>query len=340
MIKVLQCGLGSMGSLMARIALDKRELELVGAVARRKSLHGTDLGEYLDDERARGLKIVNDLQCAAAATDAVAVMTATGSFLSEESVILRDAIGMGLNVVSIAEEMAYPQMADEEQANFIDSAAREQGVTVLGTGINPGFVLDLLIIALTGICRRVDSIYAERVNDLAPYGGKVMQTQGIGLTPEAFEEGLRSGTVVGHIGFRQSLGMIADAIGFELDDIVEERVPIVAQKARTGAHIEVAPGMVAGCRHTARGYRAGQVLIELVHPQQIEPAAENQKTWDRLVIEGEPHIELKVEPEMAGGLGTASIAVNMVPLVVAAEPGLKTMKDLPVPRMAALRASP
>jgi len=337
MIKVLQCGLGAMGSLMARIALEKRGIELVGAVARRPELHGADLGKYLKAPAARGRRIYPDIAAAARKTKADLVMTATGSFVAEELPVIESAIAAGLDVVSIAEEMAYPAARAPRAAARIDRLARRKGVTVLGTGINPGFVLDLLIIALTGVCRRVESIYAERVNDLSPYGGMVMGTQGIGLTPTAFRAGLKTGKVVGHIGFQQSVAMIADALGLELDEVREDRRPIVARKRRRGEHIVVDPGMVAGCRHTAVGLKRGRKIIELVHPQQIEPDAEGTSTLDRIVIRGEPNIEMKVEPEMAGGIGTASLAVNMVPLVAAAAPGLVSMKDLPVPRLAALR---
>jgi 4-hydroxy-tetrahydrodipicolinate reductase len=326
-----------MGSLMARMALEKRDLRLVGAVARRPQLHGADLGRHLRLPAARGIRIYPDIATAARKTRADLVVTATGSLVNEELPVIEAAIAAGLDVISIAEEMAYPAARHPKAAARIDRLARKKGVTVLGTGINPGFVLDLLIIALTGICRRVEGIYAERVNDLSPYGGMVMQTQGIGLTPAAFRQGLKTGKVLGHIGFQQSVAMIADALGLALDAVRETRAPIIAKKRRRGAHIVVEPGLVAGCRHTAVGLKRGRKIIELVHPQQIEPGAEGTVTRDRIVIRGEPNIEMKVEPEMAGGIGTASIAVNMVPLVVAAAPGLASMKDLPVPRLAALR---
>jgi 2,4-diaminopentanoate dehydrogenase len=339
MTRLIQCGLGSMGSLMARIALEKRDVTLVGAVCRRAQLHGSDLADYLGEEAARGVKIFSDFASAQAETSADVAITAASSLLPDEIPIIESAVAAGLNVVSIAEEMAYPAAADPAAAQHLDEIARDAGVTVLGTGINPGFVLDLLIIVFTGICRRVDSIYAERFNDLSPYGGAVMTTQGIGLTPGEFDAGLKDGSVLGHIGFQQSVAMIADALGWTLERTEETRAPIVAAKERRGEHITVPAGKVAGCRHTAQGFVAGSPRIELVHPQQIQPGAEGQKTWDLIRVEGEPRIEMRVEPEMAGGTGTASIAVNMVPLVAAAAPGLVSMKDLPVPRLAALKAS-
>jgi 4-hydroxy-tetrahydrodipicolinate reductase len=326
-----------MGSLMARIALEKRDVELVGAVCRRPALHGTDLADFLGEERARGVRIYPDFAAARKATGAELAVTATGSLIREELPVIEAALAEGLDVVSIAEEMAYPAAADPGAAERLDRLARRAGATVLGTGINPGFVLDLLVITLTGVCRRVDGIYAERFNDLSPYGGAVMTTQGIGLSPEAFAAGLKTGSVLGHIGFRQSVAMISDALGLAVDRVEEERAPIVARVRRVGRHITVEPGQVAGCRHTAKGFAGGRAVVELVHPQQIQPEAEGQKTWDRIEIRGEPGISLRVEPEMAGGIGTASIAVNMVPLVAAAAPGLVSMKDLPVPRLAALR---
>ncbi len=337
MIKTIQCGLGSMGSLMADIALEKRDIELVGAVVRRPSLHGTDLADYLNNPLAKGIKIYSSITEAAEATGAETVMTASGSFVKEELPIIEEAVKAKLNVVSIAEEMAYPSAADKETAEFLDRIARENKVSILGTGINPGFVLDLLIVTLTGICRNVKTIYSERVNDLSPYGGAVMETQGIGITPEEFAEGLKKGTVVGHIGFPQSVMMISDALGLGLDDIKEEREPIIAVKERKGKHITVAPGNVAGCRHTVKGFKNGKTIVELVHPQQIEPEAEGNKTWDYIRIDGDPKVDMRIEPEIAGGTGTAAIAVNMVPAVTKAHAGLKTMIDLPAPRLAALK---
>ncbi len=326
-----------MGSLMASIVLDKAEMELVGAVARRADVAGTDLADYLSDERARGIAICPDISSAAAAANADVVLLARGSFLSEELPSIEEAFSSGLNVVSIAEEMAFPATVDADASARLDELACRHGVSVVGTGINPGFILDVLIICLTGISRRVDSIYAERVNDLSPYGPTVMRTQGIGLTPDEFARELKTGSVVGHIGFQQSIAMVAEALGMELDEIREERQPIIASNERKGRSITIAPGLVAGCRHTAIASWRGEKRIELVHPQQVQPEIEGVRTSDHIIIRGEPNMDLRVEPEIPGGIGTAAIAVNVAPFVVAASPGLKSMADLPVPRMAAIK---
>ena len=186
-MKILSIGLGAMGSLISSIALEKKEIQLVGAVARAKDLHHTDLSEYLQNDLAKGITIYPTISEAAGKTRADLAIVATGSFIRDEFPLLEEAINQGLNVISIAEEMAYPQAADKMLAQKIDQLAKANNVTVLGTGINPGFVLDLLIITMTGISRSVESIYAERVNDLAPYGKTVMGTQGVGMSLEEFE---------------------------------------------------------------------------------------------------------------------------------------------------------
>jgi 4-hydroxy-tetrahydrodipicolinate reductase len=213
----------------------------------------------------------------------------------------------------------------------MDRLAREHGATLLGTGVNPGFVLDLLVIALTGVCARVDSITATRVNDLSPYGPAVLRTQGVGLTPEAFREGVEAETVLGHVGFPASIGMIAAALGVDIDRVVETREPIVSRVRRETPSVTVEPGQVAGCLHTAVARRAGRPFVTLIHPQQVHPELEGVETGDTIAIAGTPSLRLAGSPEIPGGVATAALAVNMLPRLLAAPPGLHSMADLPVP---------
>jgi 4-hydroxy-tetrahydrodipicolinate reductase len=187
------------------------------------------------------------------------------------------------------------------------------------------------VVALTGVCARVDSIRATRVNDLSPYGPTVLRTQGVGLSPEAFAAGLADGSVVGHVGFPESVGMIAAALGWEVERVDQRREPIVARTRRTTPFVTVEPGMVAGCHHTAVGWVAGRPAVELVHPQQVCPEEEGLATGDTIEIRGVPDVRLAGSPEIPGGLATAALAVNMVPRVLAAPPGLTSMAHLPVP---------
>jgi 4-hydroxy-tetrahydrodipicolinate reductase len=195
----------------------------------------------------------------------------------------------------------------------------------------------LLVIALTGVCADVDTITATRINDLSPYGPTVLRSQGVGLTPEEFRAALRAGTVVGHIGFQESAHMIAHAVGWTIDRVTETREPIISRVPRQTPFVTVAPGQVAGCLHIATAYhrdKPDKPLITLIHPQQIHPRLENIATGDTIEIAGTPNIRLTGSPEIPGGTGTIALAVNMIPHLLNAAPGLHTMADLPVPAAA------
>ncbi|MCL5047053.1 MAG: 2,4-diaminopentanoate dehydrogenase [Actinobacteria bacterium] len=330
-IRVVHWGLGAMGGGMARLALEKPGLRVVGTIDSDPRKAGRDLGEVLNLGRSTGVVVSSD-PGAVLDSGADAAVIATGSFLDEVHPQINQAVDAGLNVICIAEEMAFPAASRPDLARAMDQAAKNRGATILGTGINPGFVLDTLIIALTGVCTEVSRIRAARINDLSPFGPTVMRTQGVGTTPEEFQRGLESGAIVGHIGFPESMHMIAAALGWKLDEIRQEREPIVSRTRRETPHVRVEPGMVAGCRHTAHGFRGGREVITLEHPQQIHPGVEGAETGDYIWIEGQPNLELSIRPEIPGGIGTIAIAVNMIPSVVKAEPGLVSMADLPIPR--------
>jgi 4-hydroxy-tetrahydrodipicolinate reductase len=320
-----------MGSGMASMLLENPDVEIVAAIARRSSKAGKDLGEVIG-KSPTGVKVTSDIDEAFRSKPDI-VLQSTASFVSEVFPEIEIALEHDANVITIAEEMAYPWAASEELSDKIDRLAKEKGKTVLGTGINPGFVLDTLIISLTGICRDVEHIHGKRVNDLSPFGSTVMKTQGVGTTPEQFQQGLESGEIVGHIGFPQSLMLIGKALGWEIDEVVEEREPIITSVERRTPIITVPPGYVAGCRHTARAYSNGKEVILLEHPQQICPELEGVSTGDYITIKGDPPVNLAIEPEIPGGIGTIAIAVNMIPHVMNGPAGLVTMADLPVPRL-------
>jgi 4-hydroxy-tetrahydrodipicolinate reductase len=197
--------------------------------------------------------------------------------------------------------------------------------------VNPGFVLDLLVLVLTAVCSDVTSITATRTNDLSPYGPTVLAAQGVGLSPDAFRRGVEDGSVVGHFGFRESIAMIATVLGWEVERVEETRKPIVARVRRKTPSVTVEPGQVAGCEHTAVARVAGRAAITLIHPQQVHPQLEGVATGDRIEIDGTPPVCLSGSPEIPGGLATVALAVNAIPRMLAADPGLVSMADLPPP---------
>jgi 4-hydroxy-tetrahydrodipicolinate reductase len=320
-----------MGSGIARLVLRKKGLELVGAYCRRSERAGMDLGEAIGLDGVLGLPLSGDLARSIERARPHLAIQATCSRLADAMDEITVLARRGVHTISIAEEMAYPAARHPRLAEDIDRLAAAHGAVVLGTGVNPGFVLDLLVIALTGVCAEVGSITARRVNDLSPYGPTVLASQGVGLSPEAFRLGLEDGTVVGHVGFAESIHMIAAALGWEIERIEETREPIVSGVRRETAFTTVEPGQTAGCLHTAVAYRDGRPAITLVHPQQVNPYLEGVQTGDAIEIAGTPHVRLAGSPEIPGGEATVALAVNMIPRVLNAAPGLHVMADLPVP---------
>jgi len=330
-VKVAVLGTGQMGSGIVKLLLRKQGVELVGVYGRRADRAGVDAGKAVGLGQHIGVRLTSDLAAMLAGARPDVVIQATCSRVEQAADEIKAAVKSGANVISIAEEMAYPLYEAPGLSEEIHQIAMAKGVTVLGTGINPGFVLDLLVICLTGVCFKVDSITAKRVNDLSPYGPSVLQTQGVGITPEAFRQGVADGSVVGHFGFPESISMIARALGWKIERIEQTREPIISSVHRETPFVKIEPGLTAGCTHTAKGYMDGKAVIHLIHPQQVHPQLENVQTGDTIEIHGEPDVRFSSGPEIPGGIGTIALAVNMIPQVVTGLPGLKTMADLPVP---------
>ena len=330
-IRVMVLGTGQMGSGIARLVLEKQGLELVAACGKRRERAGMDIGLAIGLERELVICIGTELNELIEQTRPHVAIQATCSKLDDAVEDISILLRQGIHVISIAEEMAYPSCRSAAITGQLHRLAVANRVSVVGTGINPGFVFDLLVIALTGVCAGVQSITARRVNDLSPYGPTVLASQGVGLSREAFQKGLKDGTVVGHYGFSESIHMIADTLGWDIERIEECRNPIVSTVKRETPFVMVEPGQVAGCFHSATAYAGGRPVVTLIHPQQIHPHLEGVETGDAIEITGTPNINFAGGPEIPGGQGTISLAVNMIPRVLNAPPGLHTMADLPVP---------
>ncbi len=333
-IKVIIWGFGAMGSGMAEMLLKKQGVEIVGVCDRNEARIGKDMYEVLEMDRKdrKPVIITSDINDLAKENFADVALLATDSFTKGAFDKIKLMLENKMNVISTAEEMAYPKAQEPELAKELNRIAKENEVTVLGTGINPGFVLDYLVLALTGTCETVEHISASRVNDLSPFGHAVMEEQGVGLSKEDFEEGVKNGKVAGHVGFPESIHMVADGIGWEVEKIDETREPIMSNTDRKTKYTEVKAGNVAGCKQCGYGYVDGTVKIDMEHPQQILPETEGIDTGDYINIKGTPNINMSIKPEIPGGIGTIAMCINMIPHVLNAGTGLKTMLDLPVPR--------
>lgn len=333
-IKVGIWGFGAMGSGMAKMLLKKKGVDIVAVCDMHPERVNKSVYNVLGCERGERPEVIIKSDYKEAFTDECAdvVLLATDSFTKGAFDKIKYILERKINVISTAEEMSYPKAQEPELAEELNKIAKENGVSVLGTGINPGFVLDLLILALTGTCEEVDYIKAARVNDLSPFGKAVMIEQGVGVTKEEFESGVKDGSIAGHVGFPESINMITEGIGWNLEKVEETREPIISSVYRKSEYAEVESGNVAGCRQCGYGYVDGKVKIEMEHPQQILPHLEGQSTGDYVTIKGTPDINLQITPEIPGGIGTIAMCVNSIPHVINAIPGLRTMLDIPVPR--------
>jgi len=256
---------------------------------------------------------------------------ATDSFVKKVFDKVKFVLSQGVNVITLAEEMSYPKAQHPELSKQMDEIAKENGVSVMGTGINPGLVMDLLAICLSSAMTNVESVLCRRVNSLSPFGKSVMEEQGVGITQEEFAKGSKDGTLAGHVGFAESVAMISDALGLDVDKFEQQMAPIVTTIDRESKYGMAKANHVAGVNMTGQGYCGNKLLIEMEHPQQIEPEMEGVYTGDYITLTGTPAVSMAIKPEIDGGLGTIAMCVNCIPHVINARPGLRSMIDIPVP---------
>lgn len=333
-VRVAIWGFGAMGSGMAKMLLNKKGVEIVGVCDMAPHRVGKSVYEVLEVEKGSRPEVIIKPEINEVLTEGCCdiCLVATDTFTKKVFPKLKTVLEKKINVITTAEEMAYPQAQNPELASEIDKIAKENGVSILGTGINPGLIMDLLVVCLTGCMMDVEHIEAKRVNSLSPFGPAVMEEQGVGVTSQEFENGVKEGTLAGHVGFAESVGMIADAIGWKVEKFEQQMKPIVTSVDRKSPFGFAKAGDVAGVNMTGQGWVEGEVKIDMIHPQQIEPEMEGTETGDYITIKGTPDIHMANKPEVEGGIGTIAMCVNMIPHVINADPGLKTMIDLPVPR--------
>jgi len=321
-------GVGAVGSRIARFLLEKEGIEIVGTIDVARDKVGKDLGDVLEIGKRLGVVVSNDVKAVLERACADVVVHATSSFLHDVYPQIAQVAEHGVNVVSTCEELSYPYLAAPELAKKLHALGLKYGVSFLGTGINPGFLMDTLVITLTGVCQRVDNIKVTRVMNAATRRVPFQKKIGAGLTLSEFRKKMKEKVITGHVGLEQSIGMIADALGWELDKIEVDTVePVIAKKDVRSEAIRVKKGQAAGLRQHARGVLKKKAVITLDFQAYIGAGEE----YDSIVIEGVPSINQKITPCVHGDLGTVAVIVNSIPKVINAPPGLLTMKDLPIP---------
>ncbi len=325
-IRVAQVGLGPIGAAALRQIVERPGLELGAAIDLDPDKIGRDAAEVCGLDRNRlGIVVEDELGEATAAACDIAVVC-TSSSLSAFLPVAEDLVGRGLPIVSTTEELSYPFLANPEGARRLDAAAVAAGVAILGTGVNPGFAMDTLAMVLTAPCERVDRVTIERMQDAGRRRTPFQRKVGAGLEPARFRELVDQGKM-GHVGFPESVAMIAATLGWELDRITDKTEPKIAESPLNCALGSIAVGDVSGIVQDGIGFSNGRSLIHL-HMEAYIGAAES---YDSVYVQGSPELRCRIEGGVPGDIATVSITVNSIPRVLAATPGLRTMRDLPPP---------
>jgi hypothetical protein len=323
-LRVIQYGLGPIGSTMARHVLDRQGLRLVAAIDIDPAKVGKDVGEVIQLGSALGFQVMDSLSSALAQSDGDVVLHTTTSYFDTFKGQILEILGSGLDVVSTSEELSFPWLAHAEDAAEVDAAAKDAGKTVLGTGVNPGFLMDSLPLSLTAICQRVDRIEVTRVIDASTRRGPFQAKIGSGMTVEDFEIKMAAGRM-GHVGLPESMGMVFHTLGQELIRYESGVEPVVANQRTTTDYFDVQPGQVKGLKQVARGYSDEGEFLTLTFVAALEAGDEA----DTIKISGSPDLEVTLKGTN-GDIATVAIAVNAIRRVRESQPGLVTMVDLPM----------
>ena len=325
-IRVLYVGLGPIGSAIAQQIHRRQGFTIAGAVDVDDSMVGRDLGDVADFGRRVGVRVQADLVKALKSTRPDVAILCTSSSLKKVLPQIETILKSRTPLVSTTEELTYPEYTNVRQARQVDAWAKKAKVAVLGAGVNPGFAMDALPILLTAVCEKVTRVSVSRVQDARIRRLPFQQKIGAGLTTEQFQRKVADGSVR-HVGLTESIAMIADALGWTLDRITDDIRPKIAAVTISSEHLAVDPGYVSGIIQDGVGYRKGEPAIRL-HMEAYLGAPESYDTVD---IEGTPPVSMTIGGGIHGDIATASLVVNAIPKVLAAPPGLHTMRSLPLP---------
>ncbi|MCH8064198.1 MAG: dihydrodipicolinate reductase [Chloroflexi bacterium] len=315
-VRAVLFGIGPIGAGIGRLAAQREEIELAGAIDSAPDKAGRRLYDVLELDPPAGKPnpvIEADAAAALASAKPDVVLHATSSYLVDTAPQLIACAQAGANVVSTCEELSYPWLRHPELAKQLDAEAKANGVTLLGTGINPGFVMDTLAVTLGGVCQTIERIRLTRIVDVGTRRPQLQRKVGVGLSAEEFREKAAAGRF-GHVGLKESCWLIAAALGWRFDEITETLEPVAGPD-----------GAVAGQLQTVRGVVDGRTVIEAV----VQMSIDAERPRDEIEIEGTPSVRMVLEGGVPGDQATPSVIVNAVPGVIAHSGGLATMLDLP-----------
>jgi 2,4-diaminopentanoate dehydrogenase len=325
-IKVVFVGLGPIGAAVARQVARRRGFRIVGAVDVDPAKVGRDLGEIAEAGRSLKVPVSDDVRRTIRRGRPDVAVLCTSSSLRGVVAQLEPILKLKVPVVSTTEELSYPTRRNMRYARAVHQMAKQAKVAVLGTGVNPGFLMDALPIMLTGVCERVEAIRVDRVQDARIRRLPFQQKIGAGLTREQFQQKVEEGSVR-HVGLAESVSMIADAMGWRLTRITDDIQPRIATEPVASDLLAVDAGYVCGIVQDGVGYMGERPVVTL-HMEAYLGAPES---YDAVEITGSPMIRSRITGGVHGDIATASIVVNSLPKVLEVPPGLHTMRDMPLP---------
>jgi 4-hydroxy-tetrahydrodipicolinate reductase len=317
------------GRNVTRLLSARPGVRVVAAYTRNPLLAGQDLGTLAGVDPL-GVTITAD-RAAALAQPADLLLVATTSFLAEVAGDLRAGLESGLNVITTAEEAAFPWLTDARLADALDALARERGVSVIGFGLNPGFIFDALLLTASGIAWDVQAIRVRRVVNVSRFSATIQRRLGIGFTAEAFEAGVRAGSITGHIGFPQSFHLAARCFGQRIGRIEKSFEPLIAEREYAGERLAVRPGTTGGFIQRSAAIVDGAAWMSAEFIAHVDPESVGHPTADAFSIVGYNPINITISPGCQPQLGTAGMIANCIPRVVEARAGFLTVADLAIP---------
>jgi 2,4-diaminopentanoate dehydrogenase len=324
-IRAIQYGIGPIGASIVKLLREKETIEIVGAIDKDPAKVGRDLGEVVGAADAPwGVKVSGDAK-GVLEQSADVVLHTTSSSLPKVMDQLLACLDVGSCVVSTCEELSYPYRTHPELAAKLDNAAKDSGVALVGAGINPGFVMDKLVVTLAAISQRIEHASAIRIVDASKRRLPLQKKIGAGMSVEEFRVKVREGTIK-HVGLPESVAMVADSLGLRVDEISETIEPKVATDRVQTEFLIVEPGQAAGVHQIARGFAEGKELIYM----ELQMYVGANDPADKVELQGHPNISLVIPGGAHGDIATASVAVNSIPVILEAPSGLRTSRDLPI----------
>ena len=322
-IRVVQYGVGPIGAAIVRLMREKQALEIIGAIDKDPAKAGRDLAEVVGATDGPWRIRVVPTAAEMLSKEPDVIVHTTSSYLAHVTDQLIECLEAGASVVSTCEELSYPFRKSPDLAKQLDDAAREAGVALLGTGVNPGFVMDKLVLTLGAVAQKIERARAVRIVNASKRRLPLQKKIGAGMTAEEFQAQVEAG-VIKHHGLPESVAMVADGLGLDVDDISETIAPMIAEEPVVTEFLKVEPGQVTGVHQIARGTYRG---VEKIY-MELRMYVGAKESNDTVELFGTPNISLHVPGGTHGDIATASVAVNCIPEILKAQAGLRTSRDL------------